>query len=116
MPEDRLRDLAPLLGFGKTGGRLPYETVTILVLIIFSTFYGIEYGYRGQTKITASAAKTGAQGARTDAARRDRDAAKQRLEATKSLIRAHIKTAKDPAERAYYSSLFEELAGERVDI
>jgi hypothetical protein len=127
LPDDRLNDLTPLFGFGKTEGRWPYETVTIMVLIILATLYGAEYGHRLQADISVAAADTGAQRAEKDAAVRDRDAAernraaadretraaardreaeKDKLELTKSVIRDRIAAIEDPAERSIYAKKF----------
>ena len=134
LPDDRLNDLTPLFGFGKTEGRWPYETVTIMVLIILATLYGAEYGHRLQADISVAAADTGAQSAEKDAAERnrgaavrdrgaaernraaaqretgaaarDREAEKDQLELTKSLIRDRIAAIEDPAERSIYAKKF----------
>ena len=120
LPDDRLNDLTPLFGIGKTEGRWPYETVTIMVLIILATLYGAEYGHRLQADISVAAADTGAQSAEKDAAERnraaaeretgaaarDREAEKDQLELTKSLIRDRIAAIEDPAERSIYVKKF----------
>ncbi len=131
LPDDRLNDLTPLFGIGKTEGRWPYETVTIMVLIILATLYGAEYGHRLQADISVAAADTGAQSAEKDAAERNRGAAvrdrgaaernraaaeretcaaardreveKDQLELTRSVIRDRIAAIEDPAERSLYA-------------
>lgn len=109
LPDDRLRDLGGLFGFGKTDGQSPDDTVIILVAIILSTLYGSEYGHRLQADISVAAADTGAQSARTDAAKRDRDAERSKLEATKSFIRDRIAAIDDPAEQVRYRSILSSL-------
>jgi hypothetical protein len=101
LPDERLKDLLSVFGFDKTGGRWPYETITVLVLVILSTIYGAEYGYRLQTALSLAATDTGAQSARTDAEARDRDAEKDQLELRKSLIRNQIAAIEDPVERNF---------------
>ena len=101
LPDERLKDLLSVFGFDKTGGRWPYETITILVLVILSTIYGAEYGYRLQTSLSLAATDTRAQSARTDAEARDRDAEKDQLELRKSLIRNQIAAIEDPVERNF---------------
>ncbi|MCX5957205.1 MAG: hypothetical protein NTW51_12565 [Cyanobacteria bacterium] len=101
LPDERLKDLLSVFAFDKTGGRWPYETITILVLVILSTIYGAEYGYRLQTALSLAATDTRAQSARTDAEARDRDAEKDQLELRKSLIRNQIAAIEDPVERNF---------------
>ena len=95
LPDERLKDLLSVFGFDKTGGRWPYETITVLILVILSTIYGAEYGYRLQTALSLAATDTGAQSARTDAAARNRDA-------QKSIIYNRIREADDAEEREFY--------------
>jgi hypothetical protein len=109
LPDERLKDLLSVFGFDKTGGRWPYETITVLVLVILSTIYGAEYGYRLQTALSLAATDTGAQSARTDAAARNRDAQSARTDAAarnrdaqKSIIYNRIREIEDAEEREFY--------------
>jgi hypothetical protein len=123
LPDERLKDLLSVFGFDKTGGRWPYETITVLVLVILSTIYGAEYGYRLQTALSLAATDTAAQSARTDAAARNRDAQSARTgaeerdrdaqsartdaaarnrDAQKSIIYNRIREADDAEEREFY--------------
>jgi hypothetical protein len=123
LPDERLKDLLSVFGFDMTGGRWPYETITVLILVILSTIYGAEYGYRLQTALSLAATDTGAQSARTDAAERDRDAQSARTgaeardrdaqsartdaaarnrDAQKSIIYNRIREADDAEEREFY--------------
>ena len=123
LPDERRKDLLSVFGFDKTGGRWPYETITVLVLVILSTIYGAEYGYRLQTALSLAATDTAAQSARTDAAARNRDAQSARTgaeerdrdaqsartdaaarnrDAQKSIIYNRIREADDAEEREFY--------------
>jgi hypothetical protein len=109
LPDERLKDLLSVFGFDKTGGRWPYETITVFVLVILSTIYGAEYGYRLQTALSLAATDTGAQSARTDAAARNRDAQSARTDAAarnrdaqKSIIYNRIREIEDAEEREFY--------------
>ena len=109
LPDERLKDLLSVFGFDKTGGRWPYETITVLVLVILSTIYGAEYGYRLQTALSLAATDTGAQSARTDAEERNRDAQSARTDAAarnrdaqKSIIYNRIREIEDAEEREFY--------------
>jgi hypothetical protein len=109
LPDERLKDLLSVFGFDKTGGRWPYETITVLILVILSTIYGAEYGYRLQTALSLAATDTGAQSARTGAEERNRDAQSARTDAAtrnrdaqKSIIYNRIREIEDAEEREFY--------------
>lgn len=109
LPDERLKDLLSVFGFDKTGGRWPYETITVLLLVILSTIYGAEYGYRLQTALSLAATDTGAQSARTGAEERNRDAQSARTDAAarnrdaqKSIIYNRIREIEDAEEREFY--------------
>jgi hypothetical protein len=109
LPDERLKDLLSVFGFDKTGDRWPYETITVLILVILSTIYGAEYGYRLQTALSLAATDTGAQSARTGAEERNRDAQSARTDAAarnrdaqKSIIYNRIREIEDAEEREFY--------------
>jgi hypothetical protein len=109
LPDERLKDLLSVFGFDKTGGRWPYETITVLILVILSTIYGAEYGYRLQTALSLAATDTGAQSARTGAEERNRDAQSARTDAAarnrdaqKSIIYNRIREIEDAEDREFY--------------
>ena len=109
LPDERLKDLLSVFGFDKTGDRWPYETITVLTLVILSTIYGAEYGYRLQTALSLAATDTGAQSARTGAEERNRDAQSARTDAAarnrdaqKSIIYNRIREIEDAEEREFY--------------
>jgi hypothetical protein len=109
LPDERLKDLLSVFGFDKTGGRWPYETITVLTLVILSTIYGAEYGYRLQTALSLAATDTGAQSARTGAEERNRDAQSARTDAAarnrdaqKSIIYNRIREIEDAEEREFF--------------
>jgi hypothetical protein len=60
LPDERLKDLLSVFGFVKSGEMWPYETIKIDLLVILSTIYGADYGFRLKTALSLAATDTGA--------------------------------------------------------